>query len=52
VRTIIDTELEAYEEVWAAAGHARTVFPTSFAQLLRITGGEPSPVTPVRTDAG
>lgn len=52
VRTIVDTALEAYEEVWAAAGHARTVFPTSFAQLLRITGGEPSPVTPVRTDAG
>ena len=26
-------------EVWAAAGHPHTVFPTSFAELLRVTGG-------------
>jgi len=24
---------------WAAAGHPHTVFPTSFAELIRITGG-------------
>ncbi|NYF98986.1 YbaK/EbsC family protein [Janibacter cremeus] len=46
VRTVVDTDLERYDEVWTAAGHARTVFPTSYAQLLRMTGGEPSPVTP------
>ena len=27
------------EAVWAAAGHAHTVFPTSFAELIRITSG-------------
>lgn len=46
VRTVVDTDLERYDEVWAAAGHARTVYPTSFAQLVRVTGGEPGPVTP------
>lgn len=46
VRTVVDTELDGYEEVWAAAGHARTVFPTTFAQLLRITGGVPGAVEP------
>ena len=46
VRTVVDTELDRYEQVWAAAGHARTVYPTSFAQLVRVTGGEPSPVAP------
>jgi hypothetical protein len=25
--------------VWAAAGHPHTVFPTSFDELIRITGG-------------
>jgi hypothetical protein len=25
--------------VWAAAGHPHTVFPTSFAELVHITGG-------------
>lgn len=46
VRTVVDTDLDRHERVWAAAGHARTVFPTTFAQLLRITGGSPSPVEP------
>ena len=30
--------------IWAAAGHAHMVFPTSFAELLRITGGIPADV--------
>ena len=46
VRTVVDTELERYEQVWAAAGHAKTVFPTSFQELLRITGGTASAVAP------
>lgn len=46
VRTVVDTHLDRYDRVWAAAGHARTVFPTSFEELLRITGGAPSPVEP------
>lgn len=36
---LIDQALSEYMEVWAAAGHPHTVFPTSFAELLRVTGG-------------
>ncbi|GAB3192957.1 YbaK/EbsC family protein [Nesterenkonia suensis] len=46
VRTFVDTTLGDHDEVWAAAGHARTVFRTSFADLLRLTGGTPTPVEP------
>jgi hypothetical protein len=31
---------------WAAAGHPRTVFPTSFAELVRITEGTAADVGP------
>lgn len=48
VRTIVDTDLAQYSVVWAAAGHAKTVFPTSFDELVRITGGTPRPVEPTR----
>ena len=44
VRTLVDTWLERYGEVWAAAGHVHTVFPTTFAELVRITGGSPADV--------
>jgi prolyl-tRNA editing enzyme YbaK/EbsC (Cys-tRNA(Pro) deacylase) len=44
VRTIVDTQLANYDVVWAAAGHAKTVFPTTFDELVRITGGDPRPV--------
>lgn len=44
LRTLVDTWLESYEVVWAAAGHAHTVFPTSFGELVRITGGTPAAV--------
>jgi hypothetical protein len=26
--------------VWAAAGHAHTIFAITFAELVRVTGGE------------
>jgi prolyl-tRNA editing enzyme YbaK/EbsC (Cys-tRNA(Pro) deacylase) len=44
LRTLVDTWLEKYDQVWAAAGHPHTVFPTSYAELLRITGGAPADV--------
>ena len=44
VRTVVDVQLADYDEVWAAAGHAKTVFPTTFDELVRITGGTPSAV--------
>ncbi|GAA5053208.1 prolyl-tRNA editing enzyme YbaK/EbsC (Cys-tRNA(Pro) deacylase) [Thermocatellispora tengchongensis] len=41
VRTLVDTWLGKHEVVWAAGGHPHTVFPTSFDELVRITGGTP-----------
>jgi prolyl-tRNA editing enzyme YbaK/EbsC (Cys-tRNA(Pro) deacylase) len=46
VRTFVDTALADYPEVWAAAGHPHTVFPTSFDELVRLTGGTPTAVEP------
>jgi len=40
----VDVWLAGYDVVWAAGGHAHTVFPTSFAELVRITGGTPAEV--------
>ncbi|WP_120006856.1 YbaK/EbsC family protein [Nesterenkonia muleiensis] len=45
VRTLVDTALAEYPEVWAAAGHAKTVFPTTYDQLLTITSGTPTAVS-------
>lgn len=44
VQTLVDADLEQYDEVWAAGGHPKTVFPTTFAELVRITGGTPADV--------
>lgn len=44
LRTIVDVDLEQYGEVWAAGGHPHYVFPTSFDELVRITGGTPADV--------
>src|SRR6266568_2469208 len=45
LRTLVDTWLESYPVVWAAAGHTHTVFATSFGELVRITGGTPATVS-------
>ena len=39
IRTLVDTWLDKYDEIWAAGGHPHTVFPTSYAELIRITNG-------------
>ena len=44
VPTYLDTDLRRYDVIWAAAGHPRTVFATTFAELVAITGGTPSEV--------
>jgi prolyl-tRNA editing enzyme YbaK/EbsC (Cys-tRNA(Pro) deacylase) len=49
VRTVVDVALQAFPVVWAAAGHAHTVFPTTFADLLVMTGGVSSAVEPERS---
>jgi prolyl-tRNA editing enzyme YbaK/EbsC (Cys-tRNA(Pro) deacylase) len=45
IRTLVDSWLEKYDVIWAAAGHPHTVFPTSYAELIRITGGQPAEVS-------
>ncbi|HZC26735.1 MAG TPA: YbaK/EbsC family protein [Actinopolymorphaceae bacterium] len=39
IRTLIDTWLDKYDVVWAGAGDHLSMFPTSFAELLRLTKG-------------
>ena len=40
IRTLVDRALEAFDEVWAAGGIAHAVFPTTCAELVKVTGGE------------
>lgn len=37
---LVDESLAAFDVVWAAAGTPHDVFPTSFDELLAITGGQ------------
>jgi prolyl-tRNA editing enzyme YbaK/EbsC (Cys-tRNA(Pro) deacylase) len=41
IRTLIDETLAAQEQIWAAAGHPHTVFPTTYPELVEATGAEP-----------
>jgi prolyl-tRNA editing enzyme YbaK/EbsC (Cys-tRNA(Pro) deacylase) len=45
LQTLVDVALAEHDEVWAAAGHARTVFPTTFEELVRITDGTAAEVS-------
>jgi prolyl-tRNA editing enzyme YbaK/EbsC (Cys-tRNA(Pro) deacylase) len=42
--TLVDTALARYPEIWAAGGIPHAVFPTTFAELVAVTGGEPADV--------
>jgi prolyl-tRNA editing enzyme YbaK/EbsC (Cys-tRNA(Pro) deacylase) len=44
IPTVVDIALEQYEQVWAAGGIPHAVFPTTFAELVRITAGQPAEV--------
>jgi prolyl-tRNA editing enzyme YbaK/EbsC (Cys-tRNA(Pro) deacylase) len=46
IRTLVDTWLAKYDVVWAAAGHPHWVFPTTFEELVRISGGSVADVGP------
>ncbi|GAA2643669.1 YbaK/EbsC family protein [Dactylosporangium fulvum] len=39
LRTLVDVDLEQYDEIWAAGGIPQAVFPITFAELVRITAG-------------
>ncbi|KQR23522.1 YbaK/EbsC family protein [Microbacterium sp. Leaf151] len=37
--TVVDEDLAAFDEIWAAGGTPHTVFPLTFEELVRLTGG-------------
>jgi prolyl-tRNA editing enzyme YbaK/EbsC (Cys-tRNA(Pro) deacylase) len=39
ITTLVDNALAGHEVVWAAAGHPKSVFPTTFVELVALTGG-------------
>ena len=39
--TLIDEALNEHEVAWAAAGHPHSVYPTTFSELVRVTGAQP-----------
>lgn len=45
-RTLIDRDLLAYEEIWAAGGTPLSVFPLSPSELLERTAGELEDISP------
>jgi prolyl-tRNA editing enzyme YbaK/EbsC (Cys-tRNA(Pro) deacylase) len=40
IPTYVDVWLDRHMQVWAGAGQSETLFRTSFAELLKITGGQ------------
>ena len=38
---LIDQALNEYDIVWAAAGHPHAVYPTTFAELVKVTNAQP-----------
>lgn len=37
--TVVDEDLAAFDEIWAAGGTPHTVFPLTYDELVRLTGG-------------
>jgi prolyl-tRNA editing enzyme YbaK/EbsC (Cys-tRNA(Pro) deacylase) len=44
IRTLVDRDLARYDVLWAAAGHPYAVFPTTYDELVAMTGGHPADV--------
>jgi prolyl-tRNA editing enzyme YbaK/EbsC (Cys-tRNA(Pro) deacylase) len=42
--TVIDRHLGSFDVIWAAAGTPDAVFPTTYAELLVLTGGTPADI--------
>jgi prolyl-tRNA editing enzyme YbaK/EbsC (Cys-tRNA(Pro) deacylase) len=40
IRTFLDPALQAYGEIWAAAGHPAAVFSTTYDELRSMTGAQ------------
>jgi prolyl-tRNA editing enzyme YbaK/EbsC (Cys-tRNA(Pro) deacylase) len=44
LRTLVDVALREFPQVWAAGGIPHAVFPTTFDELVLLTGGESADV--------
>lgn len=44
LRTLVDTDLQAFDEIWAAGGTPDTVMALTFEELVLLTGGTPAQV--------
>lgn len=44
LRTVVDAALGGHPQVWAAGGIPHAVFPTTFDELVRLTGGQAADV--------
>jgi prolyl-tRNA editing enzyme YbaK/EbsC (Cys-tRNA(Pro) deacylase) len=44
LRTVVDTDLAAFPVLWAGGGDHHTMFAVTYAELLRVTGGQPAVV--------
>ena len=44
IRTVVDVWLKRHDKVWAGGGTRHSMFPTSFEELVRLTGGLPADV--------
>jgi prolyl-tRNA editing enzyme YbaK/EbsC (Cys-tRNA(Pro) deacylase) len=44
IRTLVDSSLAEFEELWAAGGIPDAVFPVTYDELLKLTGGEEADV--------
>jgi prolyl-tRNA editing enzyme YbaK/EbsC (Cys-tRNA(Pro) deacylase) len=44
LRTLVDKHLGMFDVIWAAAGTPKAVFPTTYDELVALTGGTPADV--------
>jgi prolyl-tRNA editing enzyme YbaK/EbsC (Cys-tRNA(Pro) deacylase) len=44
LRTLVDIALAEFDEIWAAGGIPHAIFPTTYAELVRVTAGTPAEV--------
>ncbi|MDF2966762.1 MAG: ybaK 1 [Nocardioidaceae bacterium] len=44
VRTFVDNWLARHDVVWAAGGHPHALFPSTYDELVALTGGTPADV--------
>jgi prolyl-tRNA editing enzyme YbaK/EbsC (Cys-tRNA(Pro) deacylase) len=44
MKILIDETFKKFDEIWAAAGHPHFVFPTTYEELIKLSGAIPTDV--------